>query len=406
MSSVLKVLNVGQGDSSIITIQDGCKYADYDIFIDVGNGLGVKDVSNVGRSTNQILILSHAHEDHIGGLSRFISTSGISGGLKEIWMPLFFEEISIITEKILQLRGIQHVSMQNGAYLSAKNAVSSFHMLRTLSAHTRIKMRGMFEGKRSCAHFQVYHPPIDPAWCLGISQAQVQDYIRELEESNYAEIRSWFHVEAYSSQIIRFLRSGNPDFREINREDDGFSGTTFFSPNDEIPVNVRTNFSHGLLLSLRKLIAQFIEKPGDKSLQQMYDALKKTSNDCSIVFKYLNHNLDVLFTGDIGKNILDHLTKKHGLKAAILKVPHHGSKRNLSISTLKSIGPKYAIISHNNGRFGRQKDPHPNQEVIDMMNQLKINAIYTNDVIKNNVTIVQKPARVNVGPSLEYYDTY
>lgn len=310
MSSVLKILNVGQGDSSIIAIKTGCKYAGYDIFVDVGEGTGSRDVSNLSGATNQILILSHAHEDHIGGLSRFISTSGISGRLKEIWMPLFFEEISIITEKILQLRGIQHVSMQNGAYLSAKNAVSSFHLLRVMSARTGIKMRGMFEGKRDCFHFQVYHPPLDAQWILGVSQAEVQAYIRYLEDTDYTEIKRWFHESTYSDQFIRFLRNGTIDFREIDPEEDGRSRATFFSLHAEGLENVSTNFSHALLFSLRKLITQFVEKPGDRSFQRLYDALKKTSNNCSIVFKYLNHNLDVLFTGDINKSILESLTKK------------------------------------------------------------------------------------------------
>jgi beta-lactamase superfamily II metal-dependent hydrolase len=394
----LKVLNVGQGDATILSINDACRYQDYDIFVDLGNGK--YDVSKLGDPYSQkILVLSHAHQDHIGGLSLFISSLGSNKDLKEIWMPLFFEEICIITDKILQLRGIQNVSYMNGALLSAKNTVSAFHLLQKLSKSTSINMVGIYEGYRLCYHLDFFHPPIDPAFTLGLTNEEISQYIESLEETDYAEIYSWFS-EPYATELISMLRQN-----EI-RDDQFSQNGTFTNFENQDLREIRSRFSFGLLLKLRNSINKFVQNPGNMSFISLFNLLKKSSNDCSIVFKYFNNNLDVLFTGDISKKILDHLTKRNSLEAKILKIPHHGSKNNLSKRTLKQINPTYAIISHGNGRFGRQRDPHPNKEVIKMLNDLNITSIFTNDVIKNNKVIISRPNKVQIAPQIEYYDKY
>ena len=73
-----------------------------------------------------------------------------------------------------------------------------------------------------------------------------------------------------------------------------------------------------------------------------------------------------------------------------LKVPHHGSKNNLTSKILSCINPKVAIISHDNGRFGKAKDSHPNQEILDMLIKNKTKILITNDVIKDGKIIMKK----------------
>ncbi|MDN4074921.1 MBL fold metallo-hydrolase [Fictibacillus terranigra] len=394
--STLKVLNVGQGDSSILSIEKGCLYNEHDIYIDLGNGQ--YDVSQAGAPLhNKILILSHAHQDHIGGLLFFINSLGHKNGLKEIWMPLFFEEISLITDKILNLRGIQNVSYINGAFLSAKNTVSAFHLLHKLSKSTSIKMIGIYEGRRSCNHFDFFHPLLDPETILGLTEKEITEYINKLEKSNFAEIRQWFS-EPYAQELINIL--------ERHRFRDGIEHLFFNNLEISNFSSLRTRFSYGLLLKLRESIVKFVEKPSDSSFIAIFNVLKKSSNDCSIVFKFIKNKLDVLFTGDISKKILTYLTIKHSLTATVLKIPHHGSKHNLNKKTLKLINPTYAIISHGNKKFGRQSDPHPNKEIIEMLESLNVSTLYTNDVIKNEKILIKKPSNINFGPHIEYFDKY
>ncbi len=92
VSKELKVhyINVGQADSIFID------YQDYDILIDGGNnldgGLVVNYLKNLSVDDIEILVGTHAHEDHIGGLDnvlaafnveQIISTESIEGVLEK-----------------------------------------------------------------------------------------------------------------------------------------------------------------------------------------------------------------------------------------------------------------------------------------------------------------------------------
>ena len=70
---------------------------------------------------------------------------------------------------------------------------------------------------------------------------------------------------------------------------------------------------------------------------------KKDLNDTSIVLKLTYKNTSYLFMGDatssVEKDILD-----KDIKSDVLKVGHHGSQYSSTISFLKKVFPKYAII--------------------------------------------------------------
>lgn len=70
---------------------------------------------------------------------------------------------------------------------------------------------------------------------------------------------------------------------------------------------------------------------------------KKDLNDTSIVLKLTYKNTSYLFMGDatssVEKDILD-----KDIKSDVLKVGHHGSQYSSTISFLKKVSPKYAII--------------------------------------------------------------
>ena len=95
--------------------------------------------------------------------------------------------------------------------------------------------------------------------------------------------------------------------------------------------------------------------------------------------------------------------KNHRIK--IFKFPHHGSKTSLDKKVLKSLSPEIVIISHGNGCFGRQKDPHPNFEVIQALDKMNIPTAYTNDVVKNGKLMKKKSVR-NPHQYVEIIDLY
>ncbi|MEK7657641.1 MAG: MBL fold metallo-hydrolase [Patescibacteria group bacterium] len=85
------------------------------------------------------------------------------------------------------------------------------------------------------------------------------------------------------------------------------------------------------------------------------DFLKSSElNDTTLVMKLggLNSAADILFTGDIGKNVEDYLAKNFDIKADILKVGHHGSKFSSGEEFLKKIGAKIAVIEVGKNNYG------------------------------------------------------
>jgi len=92
------------------------------------------------------------------------------------------------------------------------------------------------------------------------------------------------------------------------------------------------------------------------------------SNDLSLVFLFKEKLFSVLFTGDIPLPILEKLLKQSKTKVDILKIPHHGSKYNLSAKVLSLADPTLAVIScGKNNPYG-----HPAPEVLDMLRAAKI----------------------------------
>jgi len=88
-------------------------------------------------------------------------------------------------------------------------------------------------------------------------------------------------------------------------------------------------------------------------------------NDSSLVLKVGDADESVLLTGDSPKNVLDYLAEIDcsGLKSAIVKVGHHGSRTSNSEYFLGCTQSKFAIISAGEkNRYG-----HPHQEVLDSL---------------------------------------
>ncbi len=94
---------------------------------------------------------------------------------------------------------------------------------------------------------------------------------------------------------------------------------------------------------------------------------KATDNHQSIVFKCRYKNFSVLFTADIEKDVEEEISY-FPLQSTVLKVPHHGSKTSSSLSFLRSVKPKFAVISSGYAnRFG-----HPHDEVLRRYRELGI----------------------------------
>lgn len=85
-------------------------------------------------------------------------------------------------------------------------------------------------------------------------------------------------------------------------------------------------------------------------------------NDTSIVLRALFHDHAILFTGDIERRAEEEiLATGAGVRADVLKVPHHGSRTSSSTGFLLAVAPDVAVIS------AGQDNPygHPHREVME-----------------------------------------
>jgi len=85
---------------------------------------------------------------------------------------------------------------------------------------------------------------------------------------------------------------------------------------------------------------------------------KEDPNDRAIIGKLSMDGGDVLFTGDIGKNVENIVSSLFG-KIDVLKVAHHGSKNSSGESFISIVQPKIAVIEVGKNSYG-----HPSSEVI------------------------------------------
>lgn len=85
----------------------------------------------------------------------------------------------------------------------------------------------------------------------------------------------------------------------------------------------------------------------------------KSKNNNSCILQISNLAGKVLLSGDIEKRAERYLVKTYGkeLASTIMLVPHHGSKTSSSVSFVKQIAPRYAVVSY--GFDNRYHFPHP-----------------------------------------------
>ena len=132
------------------------------------------------------------------------------------------------------------------------------------------------------------------------------------------------------------------------------------------------------LLARRGMVVDFHDGAKLEILFPNQDVTNWETNDASIVAKLVYGGESFLLTGDSTKKIeymLLALDPKI-LKSNVLKVGHHGSRNSNSLPYIEAVAPEYAIISAGKDNpYG-----HPHQEVLDILNQVKVKILSTIDL--------------------------
>lgn len=111
---------------------------------------------------------------------------------------------------------------------------------------------------------------------------------------------------------------------------------------------------------------------GEAKIEVIYTSTDtKELNNSSIVLRLIFGNTTFLFTGDAEDKIEEVILNNNlNIQADVLKIAHHGSRYSTTDEFLKSVNPKYAIISVGEGNSYK----HPESIVL---NKLKTNNIET-----------------------------
>lgn len=348
----VEVFNVGQGDSFLLLPGDSCIYGDVPLLVDLGPQ-NAKIADKLLRD-NYHLLLTHSHKDHIGGFPKVYRKKTI----ESLTLPYYLPEIISISDFIKNKVPQKYGSLD----------------WRKIKKINKINLVG--DGDHLCNHIRILNPPKSPysyfeKTLIANDSVTIQQALDRLSEYGF-DLPSE-EIINYKSPLIESQINGNEYFEQAKI------------------------FVHSFFISLSVRVSS---NPFEAASYYAEAHLELTANQASIVFKYHDDDGNWLFTGDADQSVFHRIinTCSHHkipfkncscnrISAKYLKVPHHGSRGNISEHILEHIDPQVAFISHENRKFGRSNDKHPHHEVIDLLDKYKIRTYYTNPVIKNGTII-------------------
>lgn len=394
----LKIANVGQGDCIIITPDHSCCYSNQ-IIIDCGPGTH-DYTSLIDPDCSELHVaLTHTHADHINGFPLLLTNYGDK--VQDLILPFHQNEIVLIANSLLKLKGIKNVSHSHNIITELNEIVAGQYLLKAMLSKMKVHLRWAYDGEKLCNHLQCFNPPLILSEKSSAPEpdSEVFHTVISLFEPDYQPfIATYFRKAFYESNYFE-------DHQSYDKTDDEIERLLFkIGPQDleEVFENERDWKLHNAIYVFEffhqhlDLLTAFNHTPSIRKLQPVSRSLRSHSHDVCLVLKYQSEthsNNSVLLTGDASLSVFHRLISDgKEIQCTYLKMPHHGSIKNIDEETLRYIHPSVAILSHNNRRFGYSRDSHPNTKTLELLDALGIKIYTTNDIIKNNSVILKKAA--------------
>ena len=378
-----EIMNVGQGDSIVIRPPAGCRCSKETLIVDLGPGS--YDITKHIKPEDKVhIFLTHHDNDHLEGLRFFI---GKMHQVREITVPLYQNEITLIARAILNLKGIRDSRDCDGLVRALEEIVNNQVILKTLTEENEDTPRLSFAydgGDSPCKHIEYMNPPMIAEtyeWLDEMDRDAIQAVMKDFFTMEFADEMAVYFQAAEEKHMPEGSRQFYQYWLENRQEEDGKL------------LHMKCNYVLNFIVENALHFRRFNMEGSRKVLKKIYKNYVKCTHDVCLVMKMcFPGQKSMLLTGDASKKVFKRLIRENpkSISAYYLKMPHHGSRHNMDEAILDSIKPRTAIISHNNGHFGKAKDSHPNQEVLDMLADRNIKLLITNDVIKNGIRVMKK----------------
>lgn len=381
--AIFEVLNVGQGDSIIVRPPSGCNFNEEVIMVDLGPG-NYDVTEQIDEAEEVHIFLTHHDNDHLGGLRFF---AGKMEQVKELIVPLYQNEITLIARAILNLKGIRSSRDCNEFIRALEEIVNNQVFIKSLEIGGEAcpRLSFAYQGKAFCNHIECLNPPM---------LVESYNWIGEMEEESLVRLMDDVFSEPFAREMKRYIRENMNGYYRFGRLDvpDSDRFWLYTQENEDGETNrAKCNYVLDFIIKNMELFRKFNEKSTREHLRKIYSTYVKCTHDVCTVIKTRFAGETMLLTGDASKKVFHRLIREgNDLSASYLKMPHHGSKHNMNRKILDKINPKVAIISHDNGHFGKAKDTHPNQEILDLLLRKHIKILITNDVVKKDATVMKK----------------
>lgn len=344
---MIKVFPAGAGDCILV---DFVK-EDYRILIDGGYAETYRkylrnylmELTAQGKRIN-LLIVTHIDSDHIGGIQAFLEENGLAKtpsviGVDEVWYNAFFH---VNTAEVYQkpvpytirevLRG--SLAVHNGVKSDGRNDIS---VIQGNTVAGLLKERGynwnsLWEGNAVCVKNGGQKYLTDKIQCTLLGPGE-----KELEEL------AQFWISKLKSNVKKFVVCDDMLYSEAFE--------CYYAHNGE-----------GQEEAVRKDIAyDNMEREKEIDWMKWEEAWSgqidnREANRSSIAFMLEYEGVKLFFPGDCPIQLLQESLPK---VIDIVKLPHHGSEKDISKEFITNTEVSYYILSTDGQRHG-----HPSKQVI------------------------------------------
>lgn len=386
-SKKIRFIDVGQGDCILVQPQGEWSIQGKDIFIDTGNGN--VDISMYSNANVVDVVLTHSHVDHVNGLKYILGD--ITKNIDTIYLPLFANEIDLIAQAIINLKGFQYSENANEILLYFQHFHQCYKGLKKRIDYVTHLTNIVFlaEGMEVEGCLKCLNPPLHPANMQWVASIDLDSFFKKIDklfvESFAEKIKAYFVLYFETNRDNKAYNEVKPSNREfmyswiLDRE------------NSAEKQEARTNFILSFFIENLQLFSEFNALPDAEKAKQIKNNFQEASHDvCVVLMAHFDYQ-KILLTSDASTRVFERLIRDgNNIEAQYMKAPHHGSINNINRDILNAVSPKVVVISHGNKKFGRSKDSHPNIKTLRLLAEMDIRILCTRDIIKENTVVFSK----------------